>query len=239
MVAQGLEDIYREIDRGYDELVSAEVKRQVREAWDEFCAQAVSGSNTLCYSRRRAIQRDKSLSAEFTINFLEISRLRPEQVLRAVSLSSPLPLIGAPITDSKLIYTHHSAETPPTETFFHFAKPAPQGPALLTYRLIKTTQRLTLDIVSQDPKVTWYGDDDGDYYTFTASNGYQVISRSRMDIQTERIWLLGAKRDQEQRSGTMVFSSNEKRDRAYGEFIKAINEWAAANNGHAVLLTGD
>jgi hypothetical protein len=52
-----------------------------------------------------------------------------------------------------------------------------------------------------------------------------------MDIQTERIWLLGAKRNEESRSGTMVFSSNEKRDAAYWNFVIALKEWADHNNG--------
>lgn len=104
---------------------------------------------------------------------------------------------------------------------------------LLTYTLTKTTRRLTFDIIQQDDRVTYQGDDDGPYFKFTASNGYEVISRSRMDIQTERLWLLGAKRDDEPRSGTMVFSSNQKRDAAYTQFVQALDEWAAANGGRA------
>lgn len=108
---------------------------------------------------------------------------------------------------------------------------------LLIYRLIKTTNRLTFDIVFQHMDVTYQGDDDGDYFKFVASNGYEVISRSRMDIQTERIWLLGAKHDSEQRSGTMVFSSNEKRDDAHAKFMIALDEWATANGGTAMATT--
>lgn len=104
---------------------------------------------------------------------------------------------------------------------------------VLIYKLIKTTRRLTFDIVWQDERTIYKGDDDGDYFTFTASNGYQVISRSRMDIQTERLWLLGAKHKEESRSGSMVFSSDEKRDAAYDKFIVAIDEWAKHNNGTA------
>lgn len=63
-----------------------------------------------------------------------------------------------------------------------------------------------------------------------------MISRSRMDIQTERLWLIGAKHAEEPRSGSMVFSSNEKRDAAYTAFLQAIAEWAAHNNGNAVQL---
>lgn len=107
---------------------------------------------------------------------------------------------------------------------------------ILKYRLIKTTRRLTFDIEYQEDSVIYKGDDDGDYFKFVASNGYEVISRSRMDIQTERLWLLGAKHLDEARSGTMVFSSNEKRDAAYENFILAINEWAEKNHGIATLL---
>jgi hypothetical protein len=107
---------------------------------------------------------------------------------------------------------------------------------LLKYCLIKTTRRLTFDIEYQEDSLIYMGEDDGDHFKFVASNGYEVISRSRMDIQTERLWLLGAKHLEEGRSGTMVFSSNEKRDTAYENFILAINEWAEKNNGYATLM---
>lgn len=110
--------------------------------------------------------------------------------------------------------------------------PAP-APVLLRYALVRTTRRLTFDILEQAECVTYAGDDDGDYFKFTASNGYEVISRSRMDIQTERLWLLGAKRLEEQRSGSMVFSSNDKRDAAYAGFELALAEWARAHGGVA------
>lgn len=94
---------------------------------------------------------------------------------------------------------------------------------VIEYQLIKTKNRLTFDIEYQHPMVTFTGEDDDDYFKFTASNGYEIISRSRMDIQTERLWLIGGKPNE--RSGTMVFSSDEKRDIAYQEFEKAIQEW--------------
>lgn len=94
---------------------------------------------------------------------------------------------------------------------------------IIKYQLIKTKQRLTFDIEWQHPDTIYRGDDDGDYYKFVASNGYELISRSRMDIQTERLWLIGAKENE--RSGTMVFSSDEKRDKAYDEFELALKEW--------------
>lgn len=106
---------------------------------------------------------------------------------------------------------------------------------VLVARLIKTTRRLTFDIIYQHPDTIYMGEDDGEYFAFTASNGYQVISRSRMDIQTERIWLLGAKHKEESRSGTMVFSSDEKRDKAYDEFIIALEEWADAFSPNGVV----
>lgn len=99
----------------------------------------------------------------------------------------------------------------------------PRRTEVIEYKLIKTRRRLTFDILWQHPLSIYKGDDDGDYYKFVASNGYEIISRSHMDIQTERLWLLGDK--EPDRSGTMVFSSDEKRDQAYNEFQKAITEW--------------
>lgn len=104
----------------------------------------------------------------------------------------------------------------------------------LVFRLVSTTKRLTFDILHQnaDPRITWTGDDDGDFHTFRASNGYEVISRSVMDIQTERIWLWGAsKEDRAERSGSMVFGSNEKRDKAHDNFLIALQEWDDYANG--------
>lgn len=94
---------------------------------------------------------------------------------------------------------------------------------VIEYTLIRTRQRLTFDIRWQHPDTIFKGEDDEDYYKFVASNGYEIISRSRMDIQTERLWLIGGKPNE--RSGTMVFSSDEKRDIAYMEFHNAIGEW--------------
>jgi hypothetical protein len=114
----------------------------------------------------------------------------------------------------------------------------PSWPTLLRYTLTKTTNRLTFDILEQAESIRYRGEDDGPYYKFVASNGYEIYSRSRMDIQTERIWLLGAKEND--RSGSMVFSSNEKRDAAYQAFKVAIDEWAYHNGGlaqHCTLAT--
>lgn len=112
---------------------------------------------------------------------------------------------------------------------------------LLTYRLIATTKRLIFDICWQHPSITFQGADEDDYYMFVASNGYQVISRSRMDIQTERIWLLGGTNDETAfRSGTMIFSSNEKRDLAFDRFNAAIDEFTQyVKEGNECLKLSD
>lgn len=92
----------------------------------------------------------------------------------------------------------------------------------LEYKLIKTKRRLTFEILSQDMR--FCGKSDDDYLTFNASNGIEIISRSRMDIQTDRLWLLGCGPDE--RSGSMVFSSDEKRDKMFDLFQTALYEWA-------------
>lgn len=105
---------------------------------------------------------------------------------------------------------------------------------IIRYQLIKTKQRLTFDILFQREDTIYRGEDDGDYYVFVASNGYELHSRSRMDIHTERIWLVGAKENC--RSGSTIFSSDQKRDKAYDYFEEALSEWAnwvRETGGHA------
>jgi hypothetical protein len=97
---------------------------------------------------------------------------------------------------------------------------------VIDYQIVKTRQRLTFDIVYQHPDTIYQGEDDGDYYKFVASNGFEIISRSRMDIQTERLWLIGVKPNE--RSGSMVFSSDKQRDEACYRFHQAIDEWVKA-----------
>lgn len=92
----------------------------------------------------------------------------------------------------------------------------------LSYRLIPTRQRLTFEIIDQDMR--FCGKTDDDYLVYKASNGIDIISRSRMDIQTDRLWLLGC--GPNERSGSMVFSSNEKRDAMFDKFQIALQEWA-------------
>lgn len=117
------------------------------------------------------------------------------------------------------------------------AREAQEGKELLRFRLNKSTKRLVFDIDWQAPEVTFDGPDDGDYFCFTASNNYQVISRSRMDIHSERIWLLGGNNTPSAfRSGTMIFDNNEKRDRVYNAILQALREWATHNQGYCTLL---
>lgn len=98
---------------------------------------------------------------------------------------------------------------------------------VVEYQLVKFTKRLVFDIHYQHPDLIFSGEDDGDYFKYIATNGYEIISRSRMDIQTERLWILGAKHStlEGSRSGTMVFSDNNKRDLAFHKFNKAMEEF--------------
>lgn len=96
---------------------------------------------------------------------------------------------------------------------------------ILHFDLIKTNRRLTFDIRYQHPDFTFDGEDTGPFPVFTAKNGYQIISRSRMDIQTERMWLNGGIKHEHYRSGSMVFPDNEKRDGVYNDFMQALHEW--------------
>jgi len=108
---------------------------------------------------------------------------------------------------------------------------------ILECRLIRTQKRLTFDILFQHERVTFQGEDDGPYFKFTASNGYEVISRSRMDIQSERIWLRGGTSDEiAKRSGTMVFPSDEKRDECYTKFVQALYEWGDFYEGKVLIF---
>jgi hypothetical protein len=97
----------------------------------------------------------------------------------------------------------------------------------LDYRLIKTNRRLTFEILSQDMR--FCGKSDDDYMSYRAKNGVEIISRSRMDIQTDRLWLLGC--GPNERSGSMVFSSNEKRDAMFNLFQDALKDWATNFEG--------
>lgn len=101
---------------------------------------------------------------------------------------------------------------------------------LLICRLIKTTKRITFDIEFQHPDVT--NTNPEEIIAFKASNGYDVISEHRMDIQSRRIWLLGASNDQtSERSGTMAIPTHEMTEDSYDGFLLALLEWALHNNG--------
>jgi hypothetical protein len=92
---------------------------------------------------------------------------------------------------------------------------------LLEYKLISTHRRLTFDIYSQSDK--WIGTEEMPK-RFMAENGVEIISQSQMDIQTDRLWILGERGIT--RSGSMVFSSDEKRDAMFKRFQAAITEWS-------------
>lgn len=92
----------------------------------------------------------------------------------------------------------------------------------IKYRLIKTNRRLTFDILEQN--MSFCGISDEDHLVFKAKNGIEIISRSRMDIQTDRLWLIGCSPNE--RSGSMVFSSDEKRNREFERFQEALSDWA-------------
>jgi hypothetical protein len=97
---------------------------------------------------------------------------------------------------------------------------------ILIYSLIKTAKRLTFEIHHQDPEHRYTGSDEGKYWSFEAPNGYEVISRSRLGIHCERIWLLGGTfGDAAEFSSTMAFTSDEKRDKAFTMFHDALAAW--------------
>lgn len=105
---------------------------------------------------------------------------------------------------------------------------------LLTCWLIKTTKRLTFQIDYQAPEVT--NTDLTGIKQFTATNGYDVISEHRMDIQSRRIWLLGAENDQPSiRSGSMATPIQQLCDDGYVGTIEALRQWAIHNNGYVKL----
>lgn len=82
----------------------------------------------------------------------------------------------------------------------------PAKDLLLAYRLIRTNKRLTFDICYQNPRITETKSGDENRTYFKASNGVEVISCSRMDLHSQKIWLHGAERDQcADRSGSLVF----------------------------------
>lgn len=108
---------------------------------------------------------------------------------------------------------------------------------LLVYRLIKTNKRLTFDISYQSPRITETKSGDENRTYFKATNGVEVISCSRMDLHSQKIWLHGAEDDQcADRSGSLVFPNNAKRDLEYNQFIQALNEWAIHNNGEVIKI---
>lgn len=107
---------------------------------------------------------------------------------------------------------------------------------LLRYELVKSNRRLTFDIFYQDPELTHKGTEDDEHVRFVASNGYEVHARMRQNIESDRLWLRGPSDKWHQRSESIVFSTNEKRDKAYDRYVQALDEWAASHDGLAVQL---
>lgn len=111
----------------------------------------------------------------------------------------------------------------------------PLNAIVLDCSLIKTTKRLTFEIHYQAEKVT-NRDECGMQY-FKASNGYEIISEHRLDIQSRRIWLRGAAEDAPAiRSGSLALPTQQMCDDTFPEFIAALREWAE-EHGFCVRLT--
>ena len=93
---------------------------------------------------------------------------------------------------------------------------------ILKFSLTSTTNRLTFDIEFQADEIR-FSEKCSNYYYFIASNDVEIISHSRMDIQTGSIWLMGA--EPNNRSGTVVFLSNAERDEFRSQVVAAIEEF--------------
>ena len=105
---------------------------------------------------------------------------------------------------------------------------------ILKFSLTSTTNRLTFDIEFQADEIrfsrgivgsAYHSVRSSGYYYFIASNDVEIISHSRMDIKTGSIWLMGV--EPNTRSGTVVFSSNAKRDEFRSQVIEAIREFVS------------
>ena len=93
---------------------------------------------------------------------------------------------------------------------------------ILKFSLTSTTNRLTFDIEFQADEIR-FPEKCSNYYYFIASNDVEIISHSRMDIQTGSIWLIGI--EPNNRSGTVVFPSNAERDEFRSQVVAAIEEF--------------
>lgn len=101
--------------------------------------------------------------------------------------------------------------------------------------LIKTKKRITFEILYQHPKITNHKEDG--IIQWKATNGYEIISEHRMDIQSRRIWLRGASNDEPaQRSGTLALPTQKMCDDTFPEFLDALEDWAITKN-HTIRIT--
>lgn len=111
----------------------------------------------------------------------------------------------------------------------------PLNAMVLDCALIKTTKRITFEIHFQARSIT--NEDEAGIIQYKASNGYEIISEHRMDIQSRRIWLKGAACDAPAvRSGTMALPTQTMCDEDFPKFIDALKEWATVK-GYCVRLT--
>ena len=109
-----------------------------------------------------------------------------------------------------------------------------QGELLLECVLVKTTKRISFEIYYQVDRVT--NKDDAGIFYFKATNGYEVISEHRMDIQSRRLWLHGAAKDESSiRSGSMHIPTISMAKESFPEFSEALLQWADYNNGSIII----
>lgn len=226
---QGFNHFYEEVDRRFTLDTCEEIKQYINREWAEFVATENVHETHVILSGLKMVCRHGAIGYEFTVTFHSIVNGESySRLTREYNYGWITPLSGridgnlAPIKQIPLDRDQ--------------VDPDDQRPVLLVFRLIKMTRRLCMDIEFQADHVTWDKEDHEGCYKFTASNGYEVISRSRPAVETERMWLLGGKRHNEDHSATKVCSNNETRDREYNEHLKAIHEWAAHNGGIAIQL---
>lgn len=96
---------------------------------------------------------------------------------------------------------------------------------LLRYSLISTNKRLTFDIDFQSHRITYLGRENSPY-SYMSPAGVQVIVQNQMDIQIDRLWLIGEAGYT--RSGSMVFGNNTKRDAMKLRADQAIKQFVHA-----------
>ena len=228
---QGFSEVCKAIDDKFNPAHSEDVKELIATKWKEFTESGNLGEDSVIIANQTIVSRNGAHCHEFTITFHSIMNFKGvSRLTRETKIAWPVALtkregIENPLNPLIQVVLDRPAIDPNDER-----------PVLLVFRLIKMTRRLCMDIEFQADHVTWDKEDHEGYYKFTASNGYEVISRSRPAVETERMWLLGGKRHTENHSATKVCGTNEMRDHEYEQHLKAIHEWAAHNGGIAIQL---